>query len=88
MPPTMRLHAGLLAIAVLAALLPKSAEASPLVFTDRATFLNVHTALGLPPLAFEGFDENVWDADFSADWCIGSSMASQSLPIATLLVSC
>ena len=65
----MRLHSGLLALAVLAALVPKSAEASPLIFTDRATFLNVHTALGLPPLAFEGFDENVWDANFGADWC-------------------
>ena len=62
-------HSGLLAIAVLAALLPKSAEASPLIFTDRATFLNVHTALGLPPLALETFDDNVWDADFGADWC-------------------
>ena len=57
MPPTMRLHSGLLAIAVLAALVPKSAEASPLIFTDRATFLNVQTALGLPPLAYETFDD-------------------------------
>ena len=64
MPPTMRLHSGLLAIAVLAALLPKSAEASPLIFTDRATFLNVQTALGLPPLAYETFDTNGWAIDF------------------------
>jgi hypothetical protein len=56
----MRLHSGLLVIAVLAALVPKSAEASPLIFTDRATFLNVHTALGLPPLAYETFDTNGW----------------------------
>ena len=83
----MRLHSGLLALAVLAALLPKSAEASPLIFTDRATFLNVHTALGLPPLAFEAFDENVWDINIGIDVCIGTSMAPQSLPIATLLVS-
>ena len=69
MPSTMRLHSGLLAIAVLASLVPKSAEASPLIFTDRATFLNVHTALGLPPLAYETFNENVWDADIAADVC-------------------
>ena len=69
MPPTMRLHSGLLAIAVLAALVPKSAEASPLIFTDRATFLNVHTALGLPPLALETFDHPYWSINPSIDVC-------------------
>jgi hypothetical protein len=59
MPP-MRLPSSLLVIAVLAALVPKSVEASPLIFTDRATFLNVHAALGLPPLAYETFDTNGW----------------------------
>ena len=70
MPPTMRLHSGLLAIAVLAALVPKSVEASPLIFTDRATFLNVHTALGLPPLALETFEAPVWDNNISSDSCV------------------
>jgi hypothetical protein len=64
----MRFLSALLAIAVVV-LLPRGSEASPLIFTDRATFLNVHTALGLPPLAFETFDSNVWDINIGADVC-------------------
>ena len=67
----MRLHSSLLAIAVLAVLLPKSAEASALLFTDRATFQSYHALLGLPPLALEKFEAPVWDnQELQRDACV------------------
>ncbi len=57
----MRLRSGLFAFAVVcAATVSHKAEASPLIFTDRATFQSYHALLGLPPLALETFDTNGW----------------------------
>jgi hypothetical protein len=61
----MRLHSGLLAIAVLAALFPKGAEASSVIFTDRALF-----ELITGPHDIERFDrEPVYNLDYINDSC-------------------
>jgi PEP-CTERM motif len=64
-----RFRSGLLAITVVAALLPHRSEAAPIVFTDRATFQSYHALLGLPSLSLETFDAPAWDLNIAADAC-------------------
>ena len=62
----MRLHSGLLAIAVvLAALLPKSAESAPIIVTDRTLFKSV-----IGSYEIETFDgDPVWTFNHHFDVC-------------------
>jgi PEP-CTERM motif len=66
----MRLRVGLLQVAaLLIVFVSHAAEASPIIFTDRALFQSYTATLGLPPLALETFDAPVWVNNFSADVC-------------------
>ncbi len=67
----MRLRAGFLPVAaLLIAFVSHDAEASPIIFTDRALFQSYTATLpGLPPLALETFDAPVWVNNFAFDNC-------------------
>ena len=69
----MRLRPGLLPVAaLLIAFVSHAAEASPIIFTDRAQFQSITATLpGLPPLALETFDTHVWwSLDIFHDSCV------------------
>ena len=68
----MRIRSGLLAIVVLAALLPKSAESAPIIVTDRTLFKSV-----IGSYEIETFDgDPVWTFNYYFDVCTGISMTS------------
>jgi hypothetical protein len=67
----MRFRCRLFAFAVVCAIVTHKAEASPIIFTDRALFESYTATLpGLPPLTLETFDNPWWTFDFVFDSCV------------------